>query len=183
MYRMNLMCRDIPSNLIIVSLFRGDRQTGFGTEIFQAKQQDMTSTVTSLDRQMKVNPLKGDKIAHMKKQEEDLKNMLKKIEHEIMITKQSNDKIQQKLENEKLRQTENKTKEKFLKNKTSDIKEFDQERRLIDTFILAQKKQRDESEKTSIASHSSFRGAINKNKQLKSWNKGKSVQMVPIDVN
>jgi len=179
LYRMNLMCRDIPTNLTIVSLYRGDRQTGFGTELFHAKQQDMTSTITSLERNLKTNPMNTDKIAHMKKQEEDLKNMLKKIEREIKITRQSNDKIQQKLENEKLRKVENKTKEKFLKNKTSDIKEFDKEKRLIDTFIMAQKKQRAES----ISSHSSFRGAINTDKQLKSWNRGQTIQMVPIDVN
>merc|ERR1712013_650624 len=179
LYRMNLMCRDIPTNLTIVSLYRGDRQTGFGTELFNAKQQDMASTITSLERNLKTNPMNTDKIAHMKKQEEDLKNMLKKIEREIKITRQSNDKIQQKLENEKLRKVENKTKEKFLKNKTSDIKEFDKEKRLIDTFIMAQKKQRAES----ISSHSSFRGAINTDKQLKSWNRGQTIQMVPIDVN
>ena len=178
-YRMNLMCREIPANLFIVSLFRGDRQTGFNTEIFQKNQQEMNSTVTSIEKQLKGSMMKSDKIMQMKKQEENLKNMLRKIEQEILRTKQSNEKMQQKIENEKLRHVENQTKERYLKNRASDIKEFDNERRLIDTFI---KKQRNDSERTSLTSRASFRGSMNSTKQLNSWKGGRPSEMVPIDV-
>ena len=79
----------------------------------------------------------------------------------------------------KLRHVENQTKERYLKNRASDIKEFDNERRLIDTFI---KKQRNDSERTSLTSRASFRGSMNSTKQLNSWKGGRPNEMVPIDV-
>merc|ERR1719411_90531 len=76
-------------------------------------------------------------------------------------------------------------KQKLLKNKTEDIKEFDQEKHLIKSFIMKSKKQEREIQRDKkLIFEKTSRESSNNSKR--SFTAGENVsfnQIVPIDVN
>ena len=141
LYKMNLMCRELPQNLVLLSFVKSGN--GTSPEIFLAKSQNEMS----------------DKPTHIHKTAWTVRKTTKE---------------------------EDKLKMKLLKNQKEDIVDFDKEKHLIKSFILANRKQSKdiERDKKLIYSKSSGNSSVNSSNRsykLKSQHSsGKS--MVPIEV-
>ena len=133
---MNLMCRDLPHNLVIFSFVKNGQ--GQCPEIFQNKNESFTEQKSA------------------------------------WITR-------------KVSKGEQKIKVKLLKNQKENILEFDKEKHLIKSFMLANRKQGKEIERDRkiIFGNSSRESSNNSKRSYKiqsQLSNGKSKSMVPIEV-
>jgi len=136
LYKMNLMCRDLPHNLVIFSFVKNGQ--GQCPEIFQNKNESFTEQKSA------------------------------------WITR-------------KVSKGEEKIKVKLLKNQKANILEFDKEKHLIKSFMLANRKQGKEIERDRkiIFGNSSRESSNNSKRSYKiqsQLSNGKSKSMVPIEV-